>query len=165
MKIYHHYLTKLLIPLLVSSFFFISSCEEDPECIQPQQDLITALTSFNQDTSSVNCEAVKAAALAYIEKSCSDTIPGFEDFEPDTLASLDCATLECIEPAMSLAQYLTSMDDPNSSLDETSYCALFDSAMAVTQILITAACLYLFLTTFSGRFFNYIEKKTKRGFA
>ena len=31
--------------------------------------------------------------------------------------------------------------------------------------LITAACLYLFLTTFSGRFFNYIEKKTKRGFA
>ena len=141
MKIYHHYLTKLLIPLLVSSFFFISSCEEDPECIQPQQDLITALTSFNQDTSSVNCEAVKAAALAYIEKSCSDTIPGFEDFKPDTLASLDCATLECIEPAMSLAQYLTSMDDPNSSLDETSYCALFDSAMAVTQILITAACL------------------------
>ena len=29
--------------------------------------------------------------------------------------------------------------------------------------LITAACLYLFLTTFSGKFFNYIEKKTSRG--
>ena len=31
--------------------------------------------------------------------------------------------------------------------------------------LITAAFLYLFLTTFSGKFFNYIEKKSRRGFA
>tara|TARA_B100000965_G_C19510280_1_gene721604 strand:- start:268 stop:981 length:714 start_codon:yes stop_codon:yes gene_type:complete len=30
--------------------------------------------------------------------------------------------------------------------------------------LITAACLYLFLTTFSGKFFNFIEKKTNKGF-
>ena len=30
--------------------------------------------------------------------------------------------------------------------------------------LITAAFLYLFLTTFSGKFFNYIEKKSNRGF-
>ena len=96
MKIYHHYLTKLLIPLLVSSFFFVSSCEEDqdPECIESQQDLITALTAFNSDTSAVSCEAVKAAALAYVAKSCSDTIPGFEDFKPDALASLDCANIE-----------------------------------------------------------------------
>ena len=96
MKIYHHYLTKLLIPLLVSSFFFVSSCEEDqdPECIESQQDLITALTAFNSDTSAVSCEAVKVAALAYVAKSCSDTIPGFEDFTPDALASLDCASIE-----------------------------------------------------------------------
>ena len=31
--------------------------------------------------------------------------------------------------------------------------------------LITAAFLYLFLTTFSGKFFNYIEKKSNKGFA
>ena len=31
--------------------------------------------------------------------------------------------------------------------------------------LITAAFLYLFLTTFSGKFFNYIEKMSNRGFA
>ncbi len=30
--------------------------------------------------------------------------------------------------------------------------------------LITAAFLYLFLTTFSGKFFNYFEKKSRRGF-
>ena len=31
--------------------------------------------------------------------------------------------------------------------------------------LITAAFLYLFLTTFSGKFFNYLEKKSNKGFA
>ena len=31
--------------------------------------------------------------------------------------------------------------------------------------LITAACLYLFLTTFSSKFFNLIEKKVNKGFA
>ena len=31
--------------------------------------------------------------------------------------------------------------------------------------LVTAAFLYLFLTTFSGKFFNYIEKKSNKGFA
>jgi octopine/nopaline transport system permease protein len=30
--------------------------------------------------------------------------------------------------------------------------------------LVTAAFLYLFLTTFSGKFFNFIEKQTKKGF-
>ncbi len=30
--------------------------------------------------------------------------------------------------------------------------------------LVTAACLYLFLTTFSGKFFNYIERKSRKGF-
>ncbi len=30
--------------------------------------------------------------------------------------------------------------------------------------LITAAILYLFLTTFSGKFFNYLERKSNRGF-
>ena len=30
--------------------------------------------------------------------------------------------------------------------------------------LITAACLYLFLTTFSGKFFNYLERQTNKGF-
>ena len=30
--------------------------------------------------------------------------------------------------------------------------------------LVTAAFLYLFLTTFSGKFFNYMEKKSRRGF-
>ena len=30
--------------------------------------------------------------------------------------------------------------------------------------LITAACLYLFLTTFSGKFFNYLEKQANKGF-
>ena len=30
--------------------------------------------------------------------------------------------------------------------------------------LITAACLYLFLTTFSGKFFNYLERETNKGF-
>ena len=31
--------------------------------------------------------------------------------------------------------------------------------------LITAAFLYLFLTTFSGKFFNYLERQTNKGFA
>jgi len=31
--------------------------------------------------------------------------------------------------------------------------------------LITAACLYLFLTTFSGKFFNYLERQANKGFA
>ena len=30
--------------------------------------------------------------------------------------------------------------------------------------LITAACLYLFLTTFSGKFFNYLERHVNKGF-
>ncbi len=30
--------------------------------------------------------------------------------------------------------------------------------------LITAACLYLFLTTFSGKFFSFLENKTRKGF-
>ena len=30
--------------------------------------------------------------------------------------------------------------------------------------LITASCLYLFLTTFSSKFFNYLEKKSNKGF-
>ena len=30
--------------------------------------------------------------------------------------------------------------------------------------LITAACLYLLLTTFSGKFFNYLERQTNKGF-
>jgi octopine/nopaline transport system permease protein len=30
--------------------------------------------------------------------------------------------------------------------------------------LITAACLYLFLTTFTGKFFNYLERKSNKGF-
>jgi ABC-type arginine transport system permease subunit len=31
--------------------------------------------------------------------------------------------------------------------------------------LITAAFLYLFLTTFSGKFFNYLERQANKGFA